>query len=109
MPSASGVYSLPTGYLATTGATILASQHNPPLEDIAEALTGRLSRDGSAPMTAGMQGFPGTVALPSCAFATDRASGIYKTTSGVGVSVSGVQVAEFTAAGMASGAHLLGE
>jgi hypothetical protein len=37
MPSANGVYSLPSGYLAVTGATIQASQHNPPLEDIAAA------------------------------------------------------------------------
>lgn len=29
-----GVYSLPAGYLATTGATITSSQHNPPLEDL---------------------------------------------------------------------------
>ena len=46
-----GVYSLPSGYLAVTGETILASQHNPPLEDIADALTARLSRSGAAPMT----------------------------------------------------------
>lgn len=47
-----GAYSLPSGYLATTGQTILASQHNPPLEDIATALTGSLPRNGSAPMQA---------------------------------------------------------
>ncbi|MFG1340364.1 phage tail protein [Xanthobacter autotrophicus] len=45
-----GVYSLPAGYLAVTGATVLPSQHNPPLEDIAAALTARLSRSGAAPM-----------------------------------------------------------
>lgn len=46
-----GTYSLPSGYLATTGTTILASQHNSPLEDIATALTQSLPRDGSAGMT----------------------------------------------------------
>jgi hypothetical protein len=51
MPSSSGVYTLPNRYLAVTGTTIQASQHNPPLEDIAAALTARLSRDGTAPMT----------------------------------------------------------
>lgn len=30
----SGVYSLPVGYLATTGATATAAQHNTPLEDL---------------------------------------------------------------------------
>ncbi|XUM19740.1 tail fiber protein [Bradyrhizobium oligotrophicum S58] len=109
MPSSSGVYSLPSGYLAVTGQTIQASQHNPPLEDIAEALTNRLSRDGSAPMTGGLRGFAGSAALPGYAFATDTSSGLYKTTNGVGVAIGGAQVAEFTAAGMASGVRLLGE
>jgi hypothetical protein len=52
MPSdGSGVYTLPSGYLATTGQPILASQHNPPLEDIKDALSARLMRSGVAAMT----------------------------------------------------------
>jgi microcystin-dependent protein len=100
MPSANGVYSLPVGYLAVTGTTIQASQHNPPLEDIAAALTARLSRDGTAAMTGGLQGIPGTAALPSYAVSTDTTTGIYKTTNGLGIAVAGTQVAEFTAAGL---------
>lgn len=49
---ASSTYSLPTGYLAVTGQTVLASQHNAPLEDIASSLTNSLARDGSGPMLA---------------------------------------------------------
>lgn len=49
-----GRYSLPSGYAGTTGQTILTSQHNPPLEDIAAALTARLPRNGSAPMLANL-------------------------------------------------------
>lgn len=45
-----GNYSLPPGYQAVTGETILASQHNPPLEDIAASLTGSLARSGAASM-----------------------------------------------------------
>lgn len=45
-----GVYSLPPGYLAVTGQTIEASQHNPPLEDLGAAMTGSMPRNGSAPM-----------------------------------------------------------
>lgn len=45
-----GNYSLPPGYLAVTGETINATQHNPPLEDLAAAMTRRLMRDGRAPM-----------------------------------------------------------
>jgi microcystin-dependent protein len=109
MPSASGVYSLPVGYLAVTGATIQASQHNPPLEDIAAALTARLSRDGSAPMAAPLQLASGTVGAPGATFASDPTSGMYKTTNGLGVAIGGVKVAEFTAAGIASGNRIIGE
>lgn len=46
-----GNYSLPNGYLAVTGQTILATQHNPPLEDIAAALSQVLLRSGVAPLS----------------------------------------------------------
>lgn len=46
-----GIYNLPGGYQAVTGQTIQASQHNPPLEDIAAALGQVLLRSGLAPMT----------------------------------------------------------
>lgn len=51
MPRSGGIYSLPPGYFATDGTTIEVSQHNPPFEDVAQALTDSLPRDGSAPMT----------------------------------------------------------
>lgn len=44
-----GNYSLPNGYLAVTGQTILATQHNPPLEDIASALSQVILRSGVTP------------------------------------------------------------
>lgn len=47
----SGNYSLPAVYLATPGTTIESDQHNVPLQDIAQALTDSLPRNGSAPMT----------------------------------------------------------
>jgi microcystin-dependent protein len=108
MPSSNGVYSLPVGYLAVTGGTIQASQHNPPLEDIAAALTGRLSRDGTAPMTGALALAAGTVAAPGLAFAADPTSGFYDTPGGFGVAVAGVKVAEFLAGGIL-GAKLIGE
>lgn len=57
-----GLFSLASGYLATTGQTILASQHNPPLEDIAAGLSVTLLRTGVAPMLANlpMGGFKAT-------------------------------------------------
>ena len=51
MPRTSGIYSLPPGYLAVPGQTIRADQHNPPLADLAAAMSDSLPRDGSAPMT----------------------------------------------------------
>lgn len=49
-----GNYTLPDGYLAQTGQTIEASQHNPPLEDLGAAVTGSVPRNGSAPMNANL-------------------------------------------------------
>lgn len=50
MPRTSGTYTLPPSYKATSGQTVKVEQHNPPLEDIAQALTDSLPRDGTAPM-----------------------------------------------------------
>lgn len=46
----SGNYSLPSGYYVNIGDDVLPAQHNPPLEDIAQALTGSLSRSGAGGM-----------------------------------------------------------
>src|SRR5690606_28723345 len=56
----SGNFSLIPSYLAVTGQIIRTEQHNPPLEDIAEALSKLLLRDDRAGMTGplDMGGFP---------------------------------------------------
>lgn len=46
-----GEYVLPSIYLAASGQTIRADQHNIPMQDIAQALTGSMARNGSTPMT----------------------------------------------------------
>lgn len=51
MPRTGGIYTLPHQYKAVSGQTIRTEQHNPPLEDIAQAITDSAPRDGSAPMT----------------------------------------------------------
>ena len=51
LPRNNGIYNLPPGYFATAGTPVMVSQHNPPLEDIEQALTESLPRDGTAPMT----------------------------------------------------------
>ena len=105
---ANGNYSLPDGYLATTGETILASQHNPPLEDLAESMTQRLMASGAKPMTGALKASDGAVGAPALTFNTATSTGIYKTSSGIGFAVGGVQVAELIAGGFKKGALPLG-
>lgn len=110
MPSSNGVYSLPVGYLAVTGQTIQASQHNPPLEDIAAALTARLSRDGTAAMTGPLKVVDGAVGAPAVAFNSAQSTGFYKTAGGnIGVAINGVETVEFGSGGIVTGARFLGE
>ncbi|WFU37318.1 tail fiber protein [Bradyrhizobium sp. CB82] len=110
MPSSNGVYTLPPGYLAVTGQVIQASQHNPPLEDIAQALTNRLSRDGTAPMTGPVKAADGAVGAPSLTFNNAQSTGFYKTAGGnIGVAVGGVETVEFGPGGIVTGARFLGE
>ena len=64
-----GNYSLPPGYLAVPGQTILATQHNPSLEDIAAALSQVVYRSGVAPFSGNqsMAGFKITNAADGAA------------------------------------------
>lgn len=51
MPDDSGGnHSLTPGYEAITGQTIQPSQHNPPLEDLSDAMSRRYMRDGRTPL-----------------------------------------------------------
>lgn len=106
---ANGNYSLPDGYLAVTGDTILASQHNPPLEDLAASMTQRLMASGAKPMSGPLKASDGSASAPALAFNSATSTGIYKTTNGLGISVGGVQVAEFIAGGMKTGSRYIGE
>lgn len=93
----SGNYTLPSGYLAVTGQTIQPSQHNPPLEDIATALTGRLPRSGVAPMTGQLKTITGSASAPAISPNSNPAIGIYWTATGVAF------------AGTVSGTRYIGE
>ena len=58
MPRASdGTYSLPPGTIVATGDTILPSQHNPAMTDIAAALNNVVPKTGGT--------FSGAVAFPA--------------------------------------------
>lgn len=110
MPSDSnGNYSLPDGYLAETGQTILASQHNPPLEDLAESMTQRVMASGAKPMTGPLKASDGTASAPSLTFNSGQTTGLYKTANGLGFAVGGVQVAELISGGFKKGGKFIGE
>ncbi len=79
----SGNYTLSPGYLAVTGQTIQPSQHNPPFEDIATAMTARLSRSGVAPMTGPLKTITGSSGTPAISPNNNPAIGIYWTSTGI--------------------------
>jgi len=86
MPSdANGVFSLVPGYLAQEGETVQPSQHNPPLEDIASAITARLSRSGVAPMTGPLRLADGTANEPALTFNSNAGIGFYKDGNSIAV------------------------
>lgn len=84
-----GVYSLPSGFLAVTGQTILASQHNPPLQDIQAALSQLILRSGVAPFSGNqsMAGFRITNA------ANGSADGDYVTMSQLNAVIASIALA----------------
>lgn len=97
MPSdGAGVYSLPTGYLAVTGQPVVPSNHNPPLEDIRDALTARLMRSGVNAMTGKLPLAAATTAmasanLPHGTAPTGPANGdVWSTTHSVYARVNGI-------------------
>lgn len=69
-------------------------------------MSARLMRSGVAPMTGPLKLADGAVGSPGLKFNTDDTTGFYKTTNGIGVSVGGAKVAEFTSSGVS---RMLGE
>lgn len=63
-------------------------------------MTARLPRNGAAPMTGALGIVDGAIGAPAIKFTNASTTGIYKTTTGLGVTASGSLVAEFTAAGL---------
>lgn len=103
---ANGVYTLPNGSEAVTGETIQAATHNTPIEDLASAMSARLMRSGAAPMTGAFKITDGSVGSPAVQFNSNGSTGFYKTPNGIGISIGGTKVAEFTSSGVA---RMLGE
>lgn len=99
----SGTFSPPGGTSAVGGATISSSSYNTLVDDIGDEITASLPRNGAAGMTAALPLADGTVGAPAVGFTSAANRGLYKTTNGVGMSIGGTLVAEFTSAGVLNG------
>jgi hypothetical protein len=97
-----GIYSLPDGYLAMTGETATATQHNSPLEDLASAMSARMPRNGAAPMTAPLKASDGSAAAPSYTFNSNTGTGAYLDADGSSydISINGTKVVKVSSAGI---------
>ena len=93
---ANGNYQLPAGNPVITGTTIEATWANPTMDDIAQALTESLSRNGQGGMLAPFLFSDGSEANPAMAFTNEPSSGFYRSSGGViAVSILGGDVARF--------------
>ncbi len=96
-----GIYSLPTGYFVRNGDTVSPSQHNPPLEDIASAISQMMPKDGRAPATGAMTFSAGTESNPGVRFQGSTGTGFYMPEPGVvSFSSSGTTSVTFSSDGI---------
>lgn len=73
-----GVYSLPAGNPVVSGTIIESEWANTTMEDIEEALTNSLDRNGFGGMLAPMTFADGTESLPGIAWTGEPATGLYR-------------------------------
>ena len=73
---------------------MLASQHNPPLEDLSASMTNRMMTSGVTPMTGPLKAADGSASAPAIAFASAATTGLFKTDTGIGVAVGGVKTGD---------------
>lgn len=76
--NSSGDYTLPAGNPVVTLTTIQSTWANTTLEDLADAMTDSLSRNGDGGMLAPLPLDNGTAALPSLTFTSDPNTGVYR-------------------------------
>jgi hypothetical protein len=92
----SGTYSLPLPPVVAN-TVIQAAWANTTDDDIAQAITDSLDRNGRGGMIAPFRLVDGTVLQPAFAFSSETGTGLFKVSAGVmGVSVMGTQVAQWS-------------
>lgn len=87
--NAQGQYFLPEGNPVTPGELVKAEWANMTMEDVANALTGSLARDGSGGMTGPFKAAAGNEQRPSVTFVEDPTSGLFKDANGAVGAVAG--------------------
>jgi hypothetical protein len=73
-----GDYTLPAGNPVNSGTTITSQWANSTFEDVADALTDSLDRNGRGGMAGPFQNFDGTEAFPGIAWANELSTGLYR-------------------------------
>jgi hypothetical protein len=97
----SGTYTLPSGNPVVAGTTIEATWANTTLNDVANEMTGSLSRAGSGGMTGPLRLDAGTAAVPALAWSTETTTGLYRAgTNDVRLAVATSDVMRWQAAGV---------
>lgn len=77
-----GTYSLPAGNPVVTLTPISSTWANTTLEDIGDAITGSLARDGSGGMTGQIKAANGLIGAPGYSWTTETTSGLYRAGAG---------------------------
>jgi hypothetical protein len=97
----SGVYSLPAGNPVVPSTTIQSDWANSTLNDVADAVTGSLARDGTGGMSGALRLADGTITIPGIAFASETTTGFSRpTTNAIVASVSAIERVRINASGV---------
>lgn len=100
-----GVYFLPDGNPVAPGELIKAEWANKTLDDVANALTDSLDREGLGGMNGPLRLTDGLPSRPALSFVNEPKTGLYREGSGIlGVAVNEQKVAEFSVNGFSMAA-----
>src|SRR6187399_2507118 len=97
--NSSGVYTLPLGNPVVDGTVIDTNWANPTMSDIAVQLNNVITRDGLLSPTLPMYFVDGTPALPGIAFAAANGTGMWRSSTQLGVSWAGAPIQVWGPAG----------
>lgn len=110
MPRAvNGIYTLPnTVNPVVSGTLIESSWANTTLDDVAQALSDSLDRDGRGSMREPLKLTAGNLAAPGLTFAVDQGIGLYRVSAGVlGVAINGQLMQRTDASGHTLAGNIL--